>query len=47
NLAQYISPYTGGHGCVRDFVEQVMRLQGKWYKETDDVPEDMLETASE
>ena len=47
HMAQYISPFPGGRGCVRDLVEQVMRLQGKWYKQTDDIPEDMLETSSE
>ena len=26
----YISEKNGGHGCVRDVIEQVMRLQGKW-----------------
>lgn len=26
----YISPYDGGKGCVRDIVERVMRSQGKW-----------------
>jgi 3-deoxy-D-manno-octulosonate 8-phosphate phosphatase (KDO 8-P phosphatase) len=29
-LAQYISPLAGGAGCVRDIIERVMRLQGKW-----------------
>jgi 3-deoxy-D-manno-octulosonate 8-phosphate phosphatase (KDO 8-P phosphatase) len=29
-LAQYISPIAGGAGCVRDIIERVMRLQGKW-----------------
>jgi 3-deoxy-D-manno-octulosonate 8-phosphate phosphatase (KDO 8-P phosphatase) len=28
--AQYISLYAGGKGCVRDVVEQVLRLHGKW-----------------
>jgi 3-deoxy-D-manno-octulosonate 8-phosphate phosphatase, YrbI family len=32
--AAYISPFVGGRGCVRDIVEQVMRLQGKWYQDT-------------
>lgn len=27
----YISEKQGGKGCVRDVIEQVMRLQGKWY----------------
>jgi len=26
----YISTESGGKGCVRDVIEQVMRLQGKW-----------------
>jgi 3-deoxy-D-manno-octulosonate 8-phosphate phosphatase (KDO 8-P phosphatase) len=29
-IAVYISPYAGGHGCVRDVVQQVMALQGEW-----------------
>jgi 3-deoxy-D-manno-octulosonate 8-phosphate phosphatase (KDO 8-P phosphatase) len=26
----YISPYKGGEGCVRDVIEQTLRVQGKW-----------------
>lgn len=29
-LSIYISPKKGGEGCVRDIIEQVMRVQGKW-----------------
>lgn len=29
-ICQYISPKKGGEGCVRDIIEQVMRVQGKW-----------------
>lgn len=29
-ISHYISPKNGGEGCVRDIIEQVMRLQGKW-----------------
>jgi 3-deoxy-D-manno-octulosonate 8-phosphate phosphatase (KDO 8-P phosphatase) len=29
-LCQYISPKKGGEGCVRDIIEQVLRVQGKW-----------------
>ena len=29
-IAVYVSPYAGGQGCVRDVVQQVMALQGKW-----------------
>lgn len=30
NLCHYISPVKGGEGCVRDVIEKVMKLQGKW-----------------
>ena len=30
-LAQYISPCNGGHGCVRDVIEKVLRLHGRWH----------------
>lgn len=29
-LAVYVSAVNGGHGCVRDVIEQTMRLQGNW-----------------
>ncbi len=29
-IAKYISPYSGGNGCVRDVIEKVLRLQEKW-----------------
>jgi 3-deoxy-D-manno-octulosonate 8-phosphate phosphatase (KDO 8-P phosphatase) len=29
-IADYISPAKGGHGAVRDVIEQVTRAQGKW-----------------
>lgn len=29
-LARYISDFPGGHGCVRDVIEQVLRSQGLW-----------------
>ena len=29
-LAAYISHLPGGKGCVRDVIEQVMKVQGKW-----------------
>ena len=29
-IADYISPVRGGEGCVRDVIEKVMRIQGKW-----------------
>jgi len=30
SLAHYISPFKGGTGCVRDVIEQVLRLHGRW-----------------
>ncbi|NNM93935.1 MAG: HAD-IIIA family hydrolase [Bacteroidia bacterium] len=30
NISIYISSFRGGKGCVRDVVEQVMKVQGKW-----------------
>lgn len=29
-IADYVSPFGGGNGCVRDVVEKVLRIQGKW-----------------
>jgi 3-deoxy-D-manno-octulosonate 8-phosphate phosphatase (KDO 8-P phosphatase) len=29
-ISVYISPIAGGQGCVRDVVEQTLRVQGKW-----------------
>lgn len=29
-VCKYISPYNGGHGCVRDVLTQVMKVQDKW-----------------
>lgn len=33
DISIYISDKTGGHGCVRDIIEQVMKVQGKWMTE--------------
>lgn len=30
SISRYISTFPGGRGCVRDVIEQVLRLQGKW-----------------
>jgi len=30
NVSKYISHKKGGKGCVRDVVEQVLKVQGKW-----------------
>lgn len=29
-IARYVSPFTGGNGCARDVIEQVMKAQGLW-----------------
>ncbi|MCS7037262.1 MAG: HAD-IIIA family hydrolase [Saprospiraceae bacterium] len=29
-VADYISPLTGGNGCVRDLIEKVLKTQEKW-----------------
>lgn len=29
-VCYYVSPHKGGRGCVRDVIERVMKLQGKW-----------------
>ena len=29
-IAQYVSSKPGGQGCVRDVLEKVLRIQGKW-----------------
>ena len=35
NISRYISPKNGGAGCVRDVIEKVLKLNGKWLKEPD------------
>ena len=30
SIAKYISHFDGGKGCVRDVIEQVLKVQGKW-----------------
>ncbi len=32
--ADYISPFTGGYGCVRDVVEQVLKAHNLWMKDS-------------
>ncbi|MDO6739133.1 HAD family hydrolase [Wenyingzhuangia sp. 2_MG-2023] len=29
-VSKYVSPIKGGEGCVRDIIEQVLRVQEKW-----------------
>ena len=30
NISDYISSKNGGKGCVRDIIEQTLRVQQKW-----------------
>lgn len=32
-LSHYQSPYNGGRHCVRDVIEQTLRVQGNWFNE--------------
>lgn len=29
-IADYVSPFNGGHGCVRHTIEMVLKSQGRW-----------------
>ena len=29
-MADWVSPFPGGHGCLRNTIETVLRAQGKW-----------------
>jgi 3-deoxy-D-manno-octulosonate 8-phosphate phosphatase (KDO 8-P phosphatase) len=33
-ITDYQSPYNGGNGCVRDIIEQTLRVQKKWFLES-------------
>ncbi|HVV07344.1 MAG TPA: HAD-IIIA family hydrolase [Puia sp.] len=34
HIAAYISSFNGGHGCVRDVIEKVLKLNGHWELDT-------------
>lgn len=34
DICAYVSPIPGGGGCVRDILEQTMKVQGKWMDDT-------------
>jgi len=34
-ISKYISDKKGGEGCVRDVIEQILRVQGKWDNNVD------------
>ncbi len=33
SISHYQSPFFGGRHCVRDIIEQTLRVQGKWFTE--------------
>ncbi|MAO09003.1 MAG: 3-deoxy-D-manno-octulosonate 8-phosphate phosphatase [Alteromonas sp.] len=33
SISKYVSHKKGGKGCVRDVIEQVLKVQGKWFTE--------------
>jgi len=35
-ISQYVSPFEGGNGCVRDVIEKTLRIQRKWLDELPD-----------
>ena len=35
SVADYVSPINGGKGCVRDVLEQLLKIQGKWARSED------------
>lgn len=34
-ISKYISPFNGGNGCVRDVIEQVLKLNDHWHHQKD------------
>jgi 3-deoxy-D-manno-octulosonate 8-phosphate phosphatase (KDO 8-P phosphatase) len=36
-ISTYISPIKGGHGCVREVLEQLLRLNGHWQADEDHI----------
>ncbi|WP_333663805.1 HAD-IIIA family hydrolase [Chishuiella changwenlii] len=35
--SEYISPENGGRGCVRDLLEQILKVQNKWYNTEEEI----------
>ncbi len=33
NISHYISHFNGGEGCVRDIIEQVLKMHGNWFND--------------
>lgn len=34
HISHYVSPVTGGEGCVRDVIEKTLKLNGQWHNDT-------------
>lgn len=32
--SRYVSEFAGGHGCVRDIIEQVLRARDDWARDS-------------
>lgn len=41
-LSRYVSPISGGEGCVRDVIEKVMRLHNRWLDQEQAADEDRI-----
>ena len=37
DIADYVSPYNGGHGAMRDVIEHIFRERGEWDKLVDEI----------
>jgi 3-deoxy-D-manno-octulosonate 8-phosphate phosphatase (KDO 8-P phosphatase) len=42
-LSQYVSPLPGGQGCVRDVIEKVMKIQGKWLSQLEEEEDNSMD----
>lgn len=42
NCCSYISPFNGGAGVVRDIIEKVLKVQGKWFVDQPDADDGAL-----
>lgn len=41
-ISDYISPLSGGTGCVRDVIEKVLKIQGKWFDQDPSAQDDTI-----
>lgn len=41
-ISDYISPFSGGTGCVRDVIEKVLKIQGKWFDQDPSAQDDTI-----